>query len=72
MCYLQLQHSVLQDTFVTGGRDAGAEDTLRFTQPVLELLEAQGEEVVFPYNTLNPGGLVLRTSEGKLSSLQGC
>lgn len=64
--YLQLQHSILQDAFVRGGGDAGAEDPLRLTQPILELLEAEGEEVVLPYNALNPGGLVLRGSERNL------
>lgn len=68
--YLQLQHSVLQDAFVSGGRDAGAEGPLCFTQPILELLVAEREEVVLPYNALNPGGLVLRKTERKLSSLQ--
>lgn len=61
--YLQLQHSVLQDAFVSGGRDAGEEDPLRFTQPILELLESEREEVVLPHNALNPGGLVLRKTE---------
>lgn len=64
--YLQLQHSVLQDAFVGGRRDAGAEDPLRFSQPILELLEAEREEVVLPYNALNPGGLVLTKTERKL------
>lgn len=64
--YLQLQHSVLQDAFVSGGRDAGAEDPLCFTQPILELLEAEREEVVLSYDALNPGGLVLWKTEWRL------
>lgn len=63
--YLQLQHSMLQDTLVRGGGDAGAEDPLRLAQPILELLEAEGEEVVLPDDALNPGRLVLRGPEWK-------
>lgn len=69
--YLQLQHTVLQDAFVSGRRDAGAEDFLCFTEPILELLEAEREEMVLPYHALNPGGLVLREREQTLSSLRG-
>lgn len=63
--YVQLQHAVLEHALVGGGGGAGTEDPLSLAHPVLELLVALGEEVMFPHDALDPGGLVLKRSGQK-------
>lgn len=67
--YLQLYHPILQKALVGGGGEAGVEDSLGLTHPVLEFLQTLGEEAVLPYDAFYPGGLVLERAEDRMKQV---
>lgn len=69
--YLQLDHAAVQNVFVGGGGAVGLQHVAGVDHPVLQLLQALGEELVLREDPVDPGRLLLQNQSRNRSMIRG-